>query len=75
MDHARSTGSVVKAKVIAIEAGQAMYRRPATRWKARVELKEFAEAWRSSESEVGDRKSKCFLRQVENSRGEAVMLP
>ncbi len=64
-------GSVVKGKVIAIEAGQAIID-VGYKMEGRVELKEFAEPGESPMVEVGD-VVEVFLRQVENSRGEAVI--
>jgi len=64
-------GSVVKGKVIAIEAGQAIidvgYKR-----EGRVDLKEFAEPGEQPNVQVGD-EVEVFLRQVENAKGEAVI--
>ena len=64
-------GSVVKGKVIAIEAGQAIID-VGYKMEGRVELKEFSEPGESPMVEVGD-VVEVFLRQVENSRGEAVI--
>ena len=64
-------GSVVKGKVIAIEAGQAIID-VGYKMEGRVELKEFADPGESPKIEVGD-EVEVFLRQVENSRGEAVI--
>jgi small subunit ribosomal protein S1 len=64
-------GSVVKGKVIAIEAGQAIID-VGYKMEGRVELKEFAEPGEAPKVEVGD-EVEVFLRQVENSRGEAVI--
>ena len=64
-------GSVVKGKVIAIEAGQAIID-VGYKMEGRVELKEFAEPGEAPKVEVGD-EVEVFLRQVENARGEAVI--
>ena len=64
-------GSVVKGKVIAIEAGQAIID-VGYKMEGRVELKEFAEPGEAPNVEVGQ-EVEVFLRQVENSRGEAVI--
>jgi small subunit ribosomal protein S1 len=64
-------GSVVKGKVIAIEAGQAIID-VGYKMEGRVELKEFAEPGEAPKVAVGD-EVEVFLRQVENSRGEAVI--
>ncbi len=64
-------GSVVKGKVIAIEAGQAIID-VGYKMEGRVELKEFANPGEAPEIEVGD-EVEVFLRQVENARGEAVI--
>ena len=64
-------GSVVKGKVIAIEAGQAIID-VGYKMEGCVELKEFANPGEAPEIAVGD-VVEVFLRQVENSRGEAVI--
>jgi small subunit ribosomal protein S1 len=64
-------GSVVKGKVIAIEAGQAIID-VGYKMEGRVELKEFADPGEAPQIEVGD-EVEVFLRQVENARGEAVI--
>ncbi len=64
-------GSVVKGRVIAVEAGQAIID-VGYKMEGRVDLKEFAEPGQAPEIEVGDT-VEVFLRQVENSRGEAVI--
>ncbi|MEP3054617.1 MULTISPECIES: 30S ribosomal protein S1 [Ascidiaceihabitans] len=64
-------GSVVKGKVIAIEAGQAIID-VGYKMEGRVELKEFADPGEAPKIEVGD-EVEVFLRQVENARGEAVI--
>jgi small subunit ribosomal protein S1 len=62
-------GSVVKGKVIAIEAGQAIID-VGYKMEGRVDLKEFAEIGGTAEIQVGD-EVEVFLDRVENSRGEA----
>ncbi|MGB3408723.1 MAG: 30S ribosomal protein S1 [Jannaschia sp.] len=64
-------GSVVKGKVIAIEAGQAIID-VGYKMEGRVDLKEFANPGEQSEIEVGD-EVEVYLRNVENARGEAVI--
>jgi small subunit ribosomal protein S1 len=64
-------GSVVKGKVIAIEAGQAIID-VGYKMEGRIELKEFANPGEDPELNVGDT-VEVFLRQVENARGEAVI--
>ncbi|MBE0412463.1 MAG: 30S ribosomal protein S1 [Yoonia sp.] len=64
-------GSVVKGKVIAIEAGQAIID-VGYKMEGRVDLKEFANPGEEPEIKVGDT-VEVFLRQVENARGEAVI--
>ncbi|WP_259993485.1 30S ribosomal protein S1 [Sulfitobacter sp. S190] len=64
-------GSVVKGKVIAIEAGQAIID-VGYKMEGRVELKEFADPGEAPKIDVGD-EVEVFLRQVENARGEAVI--
>jgi small subunit ribosomal protein S1 len=64
-------GSVVKGKVIAIEAGQAIID-VGYKMEGRVDLKEFANPGEAPEIAVGD-EVEVFLRQVENARGEAVV--
>ncbi|WP_458792534.1 30S ribosomal protein S1 [Yoonia sp. MH D7] len=64
-------GSVVKGKVIAIEAGQAIID-VGYKMEGRIDLKEFANPGEEPELNVGDT-VEVFLRQVENSRGEAVI--
>ena len=66
-----SEGSVVKGKVIAIEAGQAIID-VGYKMEGRVDLKEFANPGEEAELNVGDT-VEVFLRQVENARGEAVI--
>ncbi len=64
-------GSVVKGKVIAIEAGQAIID-VGYKMEGRIDIKEFAEPGEQPSIEIGD-EVEVFLRQVENSRGEAVI--
>lgn len=64
-------GSVVKGKVIAVEAGQAIID-VGYKMEGRVDLKEFANPGEAPEVNVGD-EVEVFLRQVENARGEAVI--
>ncbi|MEO0344070.1 MAG: 30S ribosomal protein S1 [Pseudomonadota bacterium] len=64
-------GSVVKGKVIAIEAGQAIID-VGYKMEGRVELKEFANPGQPPEIAVGDT-VEVFLERVENARGEAVV--
>ncbi|MEL7106851.1 MAG: 30S ribosomal protein S1 [Pseudomonadota bacterium] len=62
-------GSVVRGKVIAIEAGQAIID-VGYKMEGRVELKEFANPGEAPEIAVGD-EVEVFLDRVENARGEA----
>ena len=64
-------GSVVKGKVIAIEAGQAIID-VGYKMEGRIDIKEFANPGEDAELNVGDT-VEVFLRQVENARGEAVI--
>ena len=64
-------GSVVKGKVIAIEAGQAIID-VGYKMEGRVDLKEFANPGEAPEITVGD-EVEVFLRAAENARGEAVI--
>jgi small subunit ribosomal protein S1 len=64
-------GTVVKGKVIAIEAGQAIID-VGYKMEGRVDLKEFANPGEAPEIAVGD-EVEVFLRSAENSRGEAVI--
>ncbi len=64
-------GSVVKGKVIAIEAGQAIID-VGYKMEGRVELKEFANPGEAPEIAVGD-EVEVYLRSAENARGEAVI--
>ena len=62
-------GSVVKGRVIAIEAGQAIID-VGYKMEGRVELKEFANPGEAPDISVGD-EVEVFLDRVENARGEA----
>ncbi|MEM1429557.1 MAG: S1 RNA-binding domain-containing protein, partial [Pseudomonadota bacterium] len=62
-------GSVVKGRVIAIEAGQAIID-VGYKMEGRVDLKEFANPGEAPEIEVGD-DVEVYLDRVENARGEA----
>ena len=64
-------GSVVKGKVIAIEAGQAIID-VGYKMEGRIDLKEFANPGEAPEIAVGD-EVEVYLRNVENARGEAVI--
>ncbi|MDC0012757.1 30S ribosomal protein S1 [Octadecabacter sp.] len=64
-------GSVVKGKVIAIEAGQAIID-VGYKMEGRVDIKEFADPGAAPEIAVGDT-VEVFLRSSENARGEAVI--
>jgi len=64
-------GSVVKGKVIAIEAGQAIID-VGYKMEGRVDIKEFANPGEAPSLEVGD-EVEVFLRAAENARGEAVI--
>ncbi|MEH6835017.1 MULTISPECIES: 30S ribosomal protein S1 [Falsihalocynthiibacter] len=64
-------GSVVKGKVIAIEAGQAIID-VGYKMEGRVDLKEFANPGEAPEIAVGD-VVEVFLDRVENAKGEAVI--
>jgi small subunit ribosomal protein S1 len=64
-------GTVVKGKVIAIEAGQAIID-VGYKMEGRVDIKEFANPGEAPEIAPGD-EVEVFLRQVENARGEAVI--
>jgi small subunit ribosomal protein S1 len=64
-------GSVVKGKVIAIEAGQAIID-VGYKMEGRVDLKEFASPGAAPEIAVGD-EVEVYLRSAENARGEAVI--
>ena len=62
-------GSVVKGKVIAIEAGQAIID-VGYKMEGRVDLKEFANPGEDAKLAVGD-EVEVYLDRVENARGEA----
>ena len=64
-------GTVVKGKVIAIEAGQAIID-VGYKMEGRVDLKEFAQPGEQPNVKIGD-EVEVFLRNVENARGEAVI--
>lgn len=64
-------GTVVKGKVIAIEAGQAIID-VGYKMEGRVDLKEFANPGEQPDISVGD-EVEVFLRAAESSRGEAVI--
>ena len=66
-----SEGSVIKGKVIAIEAGQALID-VGYKMEGRVDLKEFANPGEAPTLAVGD-EVEVFLRAAENARGEAVI--
>lgn len=62
-------GSVVKGRVIAIEAGQAIID-VGYKMEGRVDLKEFANPGEEAKISIGD-EVEVFLDRVENARGEA----
>ncbi len=62
-------GSVVKGKVLAIEAGQAIID-IGYKMEGRIDLKEFANPGEAPDLSVGD-EVEVFLDRVENARGEA----
>ncbi|SEN11691.1 SSU ribosomal protein S1P [Paracoccus alcaliphilus] len=62
-------GSVVKGRVIAIEAGQAIID-VGYKMEGRVDLKEFANPGEEAQLAVGD-EVEVYLDRVENARGEA----
>ncbi len=64
-------GTVVKGKVLAIEAGQAIID-VGYKMEGRVDLKEFANPGEQPSIKVGD-EVEVFLRAAENARGEAVI--
>jgi small subunit ribosomal protein S1 len=64
-------GTVVKGKIIAIEAGQAIVD-VGYKMEGRVDIKEFAGPGEVAEIAVGD-VVEVFLRAAENSKGEAVI--
>jgi small subunit ribosomal protein S1 len=66
-----SEGAVVKGKVIAVEAGQAIID-IGYKMEGRVDLKEFANPGEAPEIEAGD-EVEVYLERVENARGEAVI--
>ena len=62
-------GTVVKGRVIAIEAGQAIID-VGYKMEGRIDIKEFAEPGEEPKIKVGD-EVEVYLDRVENSRGEA----
>ena len=64
-------GTVVKGKVIAIEAGQAIID-VGYKMEGRVDIKEFADPGEAPVIAVGD-SVEVFLRAAENAKGEAVI--
>ncbi|WP_114967205.1 30S ribosomal protein S1 [Alkalilacustris brevis] len=64
-------GSVVKGRVLAIEAGQAIID-VGYKMEGRVDLKEFANPGEAPDISVGD-EVEVYLDRVENARGEAVI--
>ena len=64
-------GTVVKGKVIAIEAGQAIID-VGYKMEGRVDLKEFANPGEQANIQPGD-EVEVYLRAAENARGEAVI--
>jgi small subunit ribosomal protein S1 len=64
-------GTVVKGKIIAIEAGQAIID-VGYKMEGRVDIKEFADPGETAEISVGD-SVEVFLRAAENAKGEAVI--
>ena len=64
-------GSVVKGRVLAIEAGQAIID-VGYKMEGRVDLKEFANPGETPTVKVGD-EVEVYLRSAENARGEAVI--
>ncbi|MBK5928539.1 30S ribosomal protein S1 [Rhodobaculum claviforme] len=64
-------GSVVKGRVIAVEAGQAIID-VGYKMEGRVDLKEFANPGEAPNVNVGD-EVEVYLDRVENARGEAVI--
>jgi len=64
-------GSVVRGRVIAIEAGQAIID-IGYKMEGRVDLKEFASPGEAPDISVGD-EVEVYLDRVENARGEAVL--
>jgi small subunit ribosomal protein S1 len=64
-------GTVVRGRVIAIEAGQAIID-VGYKMEGRVDLKEFANPGENPEVAVGD-EVEVYLERVENARGESVV--
>ena len=64
-------GTVIKGKIIAIEAGQAIID-VGYKMEGRVDIKEFADPGEAPEISVGDT-VEVFLRAAENAKGEAVI--
>ncbi|MEY4983501.1 MAG: hypothetical protein RIR62_1767, partial [Pseudomonadota bacterium] len=64
-------GTVVKGRVIAIEAGQAIVD-VGYKMEGRIDLKEFANPGEAPSIAVGD-EVEVYLDRVENARGEAVI--
>ena len=64
-------GTVVKGKIIAIEAGQAIVD-VGYKMEGRVDIKEFADPGESPKISVGD-VVEVFLRAAENAKGEAII--
>jgi small subunit ribosomal protein S1 len=64
-------GTVVKGRVIAIEAGQAIID-VGYKMEGRIDLKEFASPGEAPDIAVGD-EVEVYLDRVENARGEAVL--
>jgi small subunit ribosomal protein S1 len=64
-------GTVVKGKIIAIEAGQAIVD-VGYKMEGRVDIKEFADPGESPKISIGD-VVEVFLRAAENAKGEAVI--
>jgi small subunit ribosomal protein S1 len=64
-------GTVVKGKIIAIEAGQAIVD-VGYKMEGRVDIKEFADPGESPKISVGE-VVEVFLRAAENAKGEAVI--
>ncbi len=64
-------GSVVKGRVLAIEAGQAIID-VGYKMEGRIDLKEFANPGEAPSIKIGD-EVEVYLRSAENARGEAVI--
>ncbi len=64
-------GSVVKGRVLAIEAGQAIID-VGYKMEGRIDLKEFANPGEQPSIKIGD-EVEVYLRSAENARGEAVI--